>query len=605
MKYTKLTCALALSATSAVLLAACAPSGPTTKNAADKGKATGQLYTVEPTNSGRADLGNVKTADQEIKWASGGEFTSYNYFEADNYSSYNGYVVDQLFGGFSYYGTDGTIYPNKEWGKYEKISDNPLKVKYTINKDAKWSDGTPVTVADYLLDHAAQNSSIVGADGNQLFNHVSASFAEQIPNGPEFEGDPLTTKEFTITFKDIYPDWQLLIGGTVPSHIVAKQAGLSHKELIDAVLAKDAAKLAPAAKFWNTGWNVTSSLGDLSLYPSAGPYKLHKFVPGEYVSLVANENYWGEKPGAKTLTVRFVDPTQQVQALQNGEVSAIAPQATVDTLAQLKKLGNQVIIHEYSTMTYEHLDFNFGGGLFADSKELREAFAYCVPREQIIENLIKPLNSEAELLNAREYFTFQPQYKELISKSYDGRYDKVNIEKAKELIAKSGKTKLDVRIGYSKPNARRSDQVALIKASCDQAGFNVIDTGAETFFRPGGDLSTGNYDIALFAWAGSGQIVSGQNITGTGKPQNNTKYSNKEVDAAWEKVANSLDPKVHLAAKAEIEKHLWDDLYNIPIFTHPGVAANDSKLANVRATSTQSGLPWNISQWVYVEKQAQ
>ncbi len=35
------------------------------------------------------------------------------------------------------------------------------------------------------------------------------------------------------------------------------------------------------------------------------------------------------------------------------------------------------------------------------------------------------------------------------------------------------------------------------------------------FFAPGGTQERGDYDVALFAWAGSGQITSGQNIYAT------------------------------------------------------------------------------------------
>ena len=46
------------------------------------------------------------------------------------------------------------------FGTYEKISDDPLTIKYTVADDAKWSDGTPVDAADVLLDWAARSSNL-------------------------------------------------------------------------------------------------------------------------------------------------------------------------------------------------------------------------------------------------------------------------------------------------------------------------------------------------------------------------------------------------------------------------------------------------------------
>ena len=43
------------------------------------------------------------------------------------------------------------------FGTVEKVSDSPLTVRYTVGEDARWSDGTPVTPADLLLEWAARS----------------------------------------------------------------------------------------------------------------------------------------------------------------------------------------------------------------------------------------------------------------------------------------------------------------------------------------------------------------------------------------------------------------------------------------------------------------
>src|SRR5690606_25679117 len=113
------------------------------------------------------------------------------------------------------------------------------------------------------------------------------------------------------------------------------------------------------------------------------------------------------------------------------------------------------------------------GSLFAESPELREAFALCVPRQNIVDNLIKPLDPEAVVMNAREVFPFQESYQEVVDASYEGQYDEVDLERSAQLVEESGESNLDVRIGYSSPNPRRSETVAMIKSSCDEAGFNI------------------------------------------------------------------------------------------------------------------------------------
>ncbi|MFS0867095.1 ABC transporter substrate-binding protein [Microbacterium sp. 179-B 1A2 NHS] len=529
------------------------------------------------------------------------DFISYNGFTPETYSTYNSAIVDQIKTGFTYFGPDGTVVPNTDLGSYELVSEEPLTIQYTINEEAVWSDGTPITVADAVLAWGIQNTELAGDDG-PLFNSVSQDLGQEVPDGPQGEAD---AKEFTVEFAVKNPDWAIQSWLVDPAHIVAEQAGMSTDELVEAIRSGDSDALAPAAEFWNTGWLTNpGELPEEALVPSSGPYKLATWEAGQSVTLVANEEYYGEANAAQNaeLVFRFVEQDAMVQALDNGDLNVIAPQPTVDTLSQLEQLGDSANVLTGATLTWEHLDFNFvDGSLFADNLELRKAFAMCVPRQQIVDNLIKPIDPEAEVLNAREVFPFQENYPEVIEASYNGEYDEPNIEEAASIVSAEGAEGAEVRIGYSAPNPRRADEVALIKSSCDQAGFNIVDAGNEDFFAPGGTQERGDYEVALFAWAGSGQIASGENIYGTDKPQNYGGYSNADVDAAWATLKDSLDPEVHLAQTKVIEELLWNDLFGIPIFAHPGVDAASSNIEGVERTTTQSGISWNAYAWSSAE----
>ena len=553
-----------------------------------------------PADEGNGNDGGDSTATIAVS-VGPNDFISYNGFTPETYSTYNSAIADQLKTGFTYFAPDGTIEDNTDLGSYELVSEDPLTVEYTISEDAVWSDGTPITVADAVLAWGVQNANIAGADG-PLFNSVSADMGDEVPAGPQGE---LDGKEFTVEFAVKNPDWQIQTWMLDPAHVVAEQAGMETEELAQAILDGDSAALEPAAEFWNTGWFTNpGELPDEALIPSSGPYKLSSWDAGQSVTLVANEEYYGEKlaPQNSELIFRFVGQDAMVQALDNGDLDVIAPQPTVDTLAQLEELGDAVNILAGPSLTWEHLDFNFiDGALFADNLELRQAFAMCVPRQQIVDNLIKPIDPNAVVLNAREVFPFQDTYEEVLEASYNGEYDEPNIEEAARIVAEQGAQGAEVRIGYSAPNPRRADQVALIKSSCDQAGFNIVDAGNEDFFAPGGTQERGDYEVALFAWAGSGQIASGENIYATGKPQNYGGYSNPEVDAAWATLKNSLDPEVHLEQTKVIEQLLWSDLFGIPVFAHPGVDAASASIDGVERTTTQSGISWNAYAWSSAE----
>ena len=620
MKYTKLSAAAALAAGSALILSACAPgggnAGDSSSNSAsgasqggDSGAGNviegdkGQKLTAEASGPELADLGDVETQDGSIAYSVGADdFLSYNGLQSNTYTTYNSAVVDRMFSSFWYFGTDGSIIPNKDFGTYEKTSDDPLTVKYTISDDAKWSDGTPVTAGDFIF-HWAANNDTVKAEGSEtpLFDSISFEQGKYIPEAPEGEADG---KEFTVTYPEPYADWEILISTALPAHIVAKEAGMSFEELVTAAKEKDVEALTPAAEFWNDGWDFSpGELPDASLVPSMGPYKFKDggWQAGQSITLEANPEYWGTPPATKELVLRFADPKTHVQALQNGDLDVIEPQATVDTLQQLEGLGDDVNVQTGDQLTWEHVDYNRGeGSVFADSPELREAFALCLPRQQIVDNLIKPIYADAQVMNLREVFPFQDKYQEVVDAAYPKEMDQPNIEKAKELVEKSGVSKPTVRLGYQAGNQRRTETVALIKSSCDQAGFDVQDANSPVFFKE--VMPAGDYDAALYAWAGSGQKASGANIYQSDGAQNQQSYNNPEVDAAWDKLATSLDENEQLEQVKTIEKLLWEDFQAIPLYAHPGLVGHKADVANVRDTAAQSGALWNVEQWVRVQE---
>lgn len=618
MKYTKLSAAAALAAGSALILSACAPGGGNAGESSNGSGASqggdsgagnviegdkGQKLTAEASGPGKADLGDVKTQDGSIAYSVGADdFLSYNGLQSNTYTTYNSAVADRMFSSFWYFGTDGSIIPDKDFGTYEKTSDDPLTVKYTISDDAKWSDGTPVTAGDFIV-HWAANNDTIKAEGAEtpLFDSISFEQGKYIPEAPEGEADG---KEFTVTYPEPYADWEILISTALPAHIVAKEAGMSFEELVTAAKEKDVEALTPAAEFWNDGWDFSpGELPDASLVPSMGPYKFKDggWQAGQSITLEANPEYWGTPPATKELVLRFADPKTHVQALQNGDLDVIEPQATVDTLQQLEGLGEDVNVQTGDQLTWEHVDYNRGeGSVFADSPELREAFALCLPRQQIVDNLIKPIYADAQVMNLREVFPFQDKYQEVVDAAYPKEMDQPNIEKAKELVEKSGVSKPTVRLGYQAGNQRRTETVALIKSSCDQAGFDVQDANSPVFFKE--VMPAGDYDAALYAWAGSGQKASGANIYQSDGAQNQQSYNNPEVDAAWDKLATSLDENEQLEQVKTIEKLLWEDFQAIPLYAHPGLVGHKADVANVRDTAAQSGALWNVEQWVRVQE---
>ncbi|PWJ56157.1 peptide/nickel transport system substrate-binding protein [Quadrisphaera granulorum] len=527
------------------------------------------------------------------------EFNAYNNNTADQNAVQNSVVLNNVLDGFWDFGPDGGLRNNTEFGTFEKTSDDPLTVKYTINDKAVWSDGEPIDCDDIVLTWAANSGKFASQEtdenGNPLsgFSSASTSGYEDM-NFPECNaGD----KTVTVTYTKTFADWASAFGinpNIMPAHIVAKNAGVS--DLIGALKNNTADQVAALAKFYNTGFIGNPGTVDKANWVSSGPYLIDSWQAGQSITLKANPKWWGTPAKTGTIVIRFIDATAQAQALANGEIQVARPQPAADILKQLQAINPPVKIDQGDEYTFEHLDFNFQGE-FKDAN-LRKAFALCVPRQQIVDNLIKPVNENATVLNSRYKLAFQEGYQGVVQASYSGQYDQPNIEQAKQLLG--GKTGVTVRIGYQTPNQRRTNAVSLIKASCDQAGFNVQDAGQEDFF--GNGLAAGNFDVALFAWSGS-PLVSGNASTYiTGGGNNNGKYSNPQVDQLTATLLTQTDTAQQDQTIGQIEKILWDDLATIPIFTFPGVQANDTKVSGPAFQPAQSQQTWNDNEWAVAQQ---
>ena len=294
----------------ALLLAACTSDqdvvdpaeGTATESAGQGDAATGGAGlggTAESTSPGGDDPGIVKpdlgpelaTRDDEITYAVGvEEWQWFNDRLPETAATWNGVVNDRLRSGFWYFGTDGTVVPDEEFGSYRVVSQDPLTVEYTISQDAVWEDGTPITYDDYLLQWATENPAVLsGADGDAPFNSVETAFGLHVPDGPQ--GEP-GGKTFTVVYPEAFPDWQLAVGTVLPAHVAAQESGLAPEELTRAILARDADVVAGVAKFWNTGWlSSDRTLPEPALVPSSGPYSLDgaTWRQGEALTLVHNE----------------------------------------------------------------------------------------------------------------------------------------------------------------------------------------------------------------------------------------------------------------------------------------------------------------------------
>ncbi len=564
--------AVALLAGSALVLAACA---------------TGDGEDEDTASPGEDSPPEETSAAGTFTYGYEQEIDSANPNTAETNASKNVIVMNQVVRGFWQYAPDGLPTPDEDFGTYEQVSEDPLTVEYTFADGAVWSDGEPIDCDDATLVWAANSGNF------EAFSTAGTTGYEDQQQPDCADGD--TT--FTIVYDTPFADWQSMYGGAgtfVPAHIVEANGGVD--DIVAAVTDGDEEALASAAEFYNTGFNFNPGEWDDTVALSAGPFTVSAWEAGQSITLVPNESWWGTPPASDEVVIRFIAQDAQAQALQNGEILAMDPQPSPDLLAQVEAIGDSVTIESTDQFTFEHYDFNFESE-FGENKVLREAFAQCLPRETIVENLIRPLNPEAIVQNSRYYFSFQDDFAEVDAAVYDGQAE-FDVDAARALLEENDLVGTTLRLGHNN-NARRAQQANLILDTCgpDGAGFDVQDLGDETFFDADGGLATGNFDVALFAWSGSALVTGSSSTYTTDGGNNNGKYSNPEVDELTTQLNQETDPEAQKDLIIQIETILWEDLATIPTFTFPGVLATDANVSGVVYNPSQAGLTWNAQEW--------
>ncbi|GAA4629141.1 ABC transporter family substrate-binding protein [Cellulomonas oligotrophica] len=555
-------------------------------------------------------------------------FYSQNNLTSTGNATTNANVIYLTNAAFNYYDGDLALQQFSDVGTYEKVSDDPLTVKYTINEGVTWSDGTAVDAADMILYWGPQNDA---------FDNVEPEYDEEgnitnqdaIDAGVYFDGSSVAMtlveeapevsddgQSVTLVYSEPRSDWEISFQPSpVAAHAVAKRAlGIEDaaegkQAIIDAFANNDTEALSKISKVWNEDFNFTSLPEDEELYLSSGAYVMSEYVENQYMTLTAREDYtWGPKPKVESITIRYSeDPLASVTALQNGEVDLIQPQSSVDVIETLEGLTDSGITYEAAPEgTFEHVDLimNNGGpfdpatygGDAETARLVREAFLKAVPRDEIIEKLIAPLQEDATTRDSFTVVPGSPAYDDVVANNGSDAFDEVDIDGAKALLEEAGvETPIDVRFLYGKSNVRRANEYQLIAASVEQVGFNLIDGGDDNW----GSLltQTDTYDASLFGWQSTNTFAlnSEANYV-TGGLNNFGGYSNPDVDQ-WYKDMATADAETEQQLTTDIESQLYEDAFGIPIFQFPGVVAHREVLSGVSTIPLSPTIFWNYWEW--------
>lgn len=145
-----------------------------------------------------------------------------------------------------------------------------------------------------------------------------------------------------------------------------------------------------------------STKDGVNAYIGTGPYVLTDFVTDEYAVFEANENYWGEQPKIKKITVKVIPDNQtRILALEKGEIDMIFGKNMIDADAINQYTGNDKFTVSLSDPTStRQIVLNTTKEVLAD-KEVRQALQHATNKQAISDGIFYGLEQPADTLFAK------------------------------------------------------------------------------------------------------------------------------------------------------------------------------------------------------------
>ncbi len=495
-------------------------------------------------------------------------------------------------------------------------SSSPETVTYQINPKAVWSDGTPIDASDFTYNWLTQS----GADAN-----ISAATTTGYQDIASVVGSGTNNQTVTVTWNPgkSDPDWKGLFD-LLPAHLAA-QHGYSTKLTLAALKAEKSGDKGLEAS-WTWFDNTAPTW-------SEGPYLVQSAASdGTKVVEVPNPKWYGPSgPYFDKITFTAIsDSTQEVPALQNGEVNVIIPQPSQDIVTGVKAIGSKVKSQLDAGLQFEHFDFNMqntylGGKTQAEQEDpvklaLRQAMFTATNRTAIIARTQGLVDSSSKPLNSRMFVPTQSQYTDNVSASGLGSGD---LAKAKQLLQSAGYTNIGAGqhlttpggkqvpaflMRYTQTNTERATECQIFAQEMAQLGITIkvepTDSLGKTLTQADANHT---YDLIVFAWVDTPFWDTGNaplyesNPSATVTGGNYGFYTNSQVDSLLQQATQTLDLTKAASLENQADKIVSQDAYTLPLFQKDSMIAFSSNLVNVRDNITSQGPTYNLQDWGYAK----
>ena len=420
-----------------------------------------------------------------------------------------------------------------------------------LNKNAKWTDGKPVTADDLIF-----TIKLIGNEktaSNLAFQYnIFEGFNDSgyIPEGITDVAGVKKIDEYTVELKtkktissNVFNDSIARYLMTVPKHIL-----------------KD---IAPE--------NINKSPFFLKPDVTNGPFKLVSYNRDNFVELEANKDFFRGTPKIDQLNFKVMKGNEIAARLQSGEIDMNIPSfgvIPVEDFDKVKSLSN-ITTTLAKPVANEYIYIN---EKVVPDVRVRQAIVYGVNRAQIVSDLLK---GNGEVIDG--FFTSYSPYfdKSLKATEY-------NPEKAKALLKEAGfDTNKVLTVSVMAGDSTLEQAANIFAANLKEVGINVKIqiTDLATLVSK---LDNKDFDLGILQYSLT-PIDPFPDMAYFLQEGNNVSYDNKEVQALINEVRNATDENKINEIYGRINKIASVEVPMPSLYVSRSLGAVNKRLVGVKA----------------------
>ncbi|MFC3995314.1 ABC transporter family substrate-binding protein [Nocardiopsis sediminis] len=470
---------------------------------------------------------------------------------------------------------NGEVAADEDYVTEYELSEDGLTLTFTLNPDAVWSNGEPITWEDY----EAQVETLGGNRENDSdFEIGDKSGYELIEEVSEGEDE----YQVVFQFESPYAEWARLFEPLYPKEI------MEDPEEFNSAYERD--------------FPVT-----------AGPFGDVEFDDTrETITVNRNEDWWGEPAVLDSIIFHHYANDALSGVMANGEIDGYYLGYEAAQFEELRDLEGIRITRGIDN-AYRHISINGGEGRLLEDVEVRNALVHAIDRSALAEATLSGVEWPSDPTVNRLITSTQTGFQDN-SEGY-GEYDP---ELAAQMLDEAGWTQSgegetrtrdgeELEIHWVIPSDLQNtrDEAEVAQAQLQEIGVavNIESVPNTAYFEE--YIVPGNYDMTTFVYTKTNPFGgdSAENFTGpVGETDegevnwgnNLAFFTTDELNEKFAELSEAVDPEDYAAIANEIDRLLWEQSMAVPLFQRPGTFAVRENVANWGANGLASIVYENI-----------